>query len=200
MDAPATNRQIKVLRFYRVPLPEMFSVAQASWEIADLWANEENRLSWEKYVFLTGDVDDDSSDLRPYDPAALRSVILPDGWVSSAAVHQHREALAASLLENDAPYDRPEPAVFFGNKLFVFTGRFEFGSRNNCEQSILERHGRVADSVSTAYRTDYLVIGAKGSQHWKHGRYGSKIEQAVLQRRQHRQPAIISESHWRKYL
>lgn len=59
-----------------------------------------------------------------------------------------------------------------------------------------ERGGKAPSTKTVTVEIDYLVIVAKGSAAWKRGAYGNKIEAAILHRRQHGSPAIISEAHW----
>lgn len=57
--------------------------------------------------------------------------------------------------------------------------------------------GGVAPTKPTINRNiDYLVIGTQGSPAYKRGSYGSKIEKAILARREFGSPSIVSEDHW----
>jgi hypothetical protein len=49
----ATNRQKKILRFFRVPFGPTISVGAAGWEISTIMSDEEQRLRWRRYLFLT---------------------------------------------------------------------------------------------------------------------------------------------------
>jgi len=77
------------------------------------------------------------------------------------------------------------------------TGKFDFGPRKACEELVLEKQGTAVKGVSASL--DFLVIGTQGSPAWKRGKYGSKIEKAVLLRRQNGKPAIVSEDHCFSY-
>jgi NAD-dependent DNA ligase len=104
--------------------------------------------------------------------------------------------MAAKILKDSAPYDVPQPPVVFQDRVFIFTGRFKFGTRVVCEQAVLDRNGLIPKSAQVSHVVDYLVVGAKGSEQWKHSGYGSKIEAAVVERSIHEKPAIITEEHW----
>jgi NAD-dependent DNA ligase len=78
----------------------------------------------------------------------------------------------------------------------MFTGKFSFGTRKECQAAVIDRGGYAPSRKSVSSETDYLVIGAEGSKDWKRGSYGNKIEAGILSRREHGIPAIISEEHW----
>lgn len=92
------------------------------------------------------------------------------------------------------PLDKPLPAVEFSDKTFSVTGRFVFGSKVDCEETILEMGGHVTDMPSSD--TDYLVIGELCSPEWVHTTFGRSIERAVELRDSGANIAIISEEHW----
>jgi NAD-dependent DNA ligase len=95
------------------------------------------------------------------------------------------------------PLSKPAPDVVFDQNVFVFTGKFAYGPRRACQADVLERGGKVAETVTL--QTSYVVIGAVGSRDWIHSSWGRKIETAV--RYQDLCPlAIISEQHWTSFL
>ena len=62
-------------------------------------------------------------------------------------------------------------------KHIVVTGDFDYGSREEvC--ALIEEAGGLNDK-GVKKTTDYVVVGAKGSDAWKTGNYGSKIEKAI---------------------
>jgi hypothetical protein len=196
MARMAANRQKKVLRLFGVSFSDTISAGAAGWEIGRIFSNPDNRDRWSKYVYLTNDSDDSSAELKPFEKTALDNCTLPSGWSVSHLMRIAREEIAAQIVENESPYDSPQPSVVFEGRTFVFTGKFEFGPRKKCEQATLDIGGLITIDDSVSLSIDYLVVGSKGSQHWSHGSYGRKIETAVLLRRNHGKPAIISESNW----
>tara|TARA_R110002110_G_scaffold405816_1_gene625207 strand:+ start:621 stop:1235 length:615 start_codon:yes stop_codon:yes gene_type:complete len=92
------------------------------------------------------------------------------------------------------PLNKPAPAVEFAGKTFCLTGRFVFGSKVDCEETILEMGGDTVD-LPTA-ETDFLVIGEMGSPEWVHTTFGRAIEHAIELRESGASIAIISEEHW----
>lgn len=199
MDIPPNNRQLKLLRLFGVPTAGI-SGGEARQAIHSIWADPASQERWNRYVYLTGDLGSESADLKPFDRDALESVVVPHGWNVAAAEREHREKIAKEILKGQPPYDVPPPAVVFRDRVFCFTGRFAYGTRIRCEQAVVERAGLVLDSGPVTHVVDYLVVGAKGSDRWKWGDYGAKIEAAVVERAVHGRPAIIAEVHWCSFL
>jgi NAD-dependent DNA ligase len=198
---PASNRLLKLLKFFGVPDPEDM-VADEAWEKrAGLFEDPANKERWNKYVYLTHDVSSESPNLQPYDPVELKTVTLPKDRTAAKAEREYREREAATILKDrDQPYDTPQPPIKFEGRVFLFTGEFEFGTRARCEQAMRERGGVIPKNKEVSHVIDYLVVGAKGSARWKRETYGAKIEAAVVERHIHGKPAIISEGHWRAHL
>ena len=102
-------------------------------------------------------------------------------------------------LPNYLPLTEPPPKVIFQGKNFCFTGRFETGSRKECEAAVIERGGSTQSGPTRT--TDYLVIGSGVSRDWTHTSYGRKIEKVVIMQREGKGRAcIISETHWHAHL
>ena len=192
----ASNRQKKLLRFFTIPFSDNISVGAAGWEIATIMSNEECRERWKRYLFLTSDFDSDTDSLKPFVPAILQAVQIPEGWSSSDASRQFRDELVDQLLEDESPFDRPQPDVSFVKRTFMFTGKFIFGTRKQCQNAVLSRGGSAPDHKSVSRLIDFLVIGTEGSNAWRRGTYGNKIEAGIIARREYGTPAIISEQHW----
>ncbi|MBL6692145.1 MAG: BRCT domain-containing protein [Pseudomonadales bacterium] len=92
------------------------------------------------------------------------------------------------------PLTRPEPDVDFSDKEFCLTGKFVFGSVEDCEETIVEVGGQVGESPSGD--TDYLVIGEFCSPEWEHTTFGRAIERAVELQQEGAGIKIISERCW----
>ncbi len=197
MIVPASNRQLKLMRFFGAPVAEGISTDVAKRVISDILADPANRERWDKYVYLTNDVSSESAYPKPFDSAALQGVIVPRGWYAARAEREYREKMAAKILQSESLYDAPQPVVVFKDRIFVLTGRFEFGAQAFCEQAVLDRGGLIPEPDQVSHVLDYLVVGAKGSKQWKWSGYSSKIEAAVVERRIHGKPAVVTEQHWR---
>lgn len=108
------------------------------------------------------------------------------------------EVKVALTLATRLPIDEPAPDVVFQGRSFCFTGDFIFGSREKCQQSVLERGGLCHDKVITT--THFLVIGTLASPRWAHEVYGRKIETAVSLKNSGHGLGIISEEHWLRFV
>ena len=75
----ASNRQIKVLKFFGQFLGMPITKGAASRIITQVFMIPENRELWLKYVFLTGDKGQDSPDLQPLE--ASRFEDQEEEWV-----------------------------------------------------------------------------------------------------------------------
>jgi NAD-dependent DNA ligase len=92
------------------------------------------------------------------------------------------------------PINRPVAAVDFSGKTFCLTGRFVFGSKIECEETVAELGGKL-DQTPTQ-DTDYLVIGELCSPDWAHTSFGKSIETAVEMQARGHEIKILSEEHW----
>jgi len=85
--------------------------------------------------------------------------------------------------------------IMFPDHTFCLTGAFLHGKRDSCEELILERGGRVSNTISK--KVQFLVIGTLSSRDWKFSNYGRKIETAVEYRDIKRYDIkIVSEEMW----
>jgi hypothetical protein len=208
---PATNRQLKVLRFFGVPIDPPPAKGRASGLIWRLCSEPANKHLWLAYLYTTCDEDDSTSELLPCDRAELARVVIPDGWQpkrsrhpteeshSESSAHNESEKLVADLMEERSPFDDPLPQqLSIPGRHFCFTGAFEFGTRNKCREAVQLLGGLWTDEMTN--KTDVLVIGEKGSSTWSHRDYGNKIEAAILSRMRCGKPVIIPEKFWAKLL
>lgn len=90
------------------------------------------------------------------------------------------------------------PLVVFSNKAFCVTGEFYYGPRERVHASIADRGGVVLKTVTK--KLDYLVVGLRGSDEWKHGSFGTKIEKAIDYKRGGQPLAILREDTWTEAL
>lgn len=92
------------------------------------------------------------------------------------------------------PLNKPYPDVTFAGSIFCLTGKFVFGSTLECEETISELGGTVAQTPTA--KTNYLVIGEMGSPDWVHTSFGRSIETAIEMQGNGHDIEIISEEHW----
>lgn len=86
----------------------------------------------------------------------------------------------------------------FEARLFCLTGKFVYGPRKKCENTITDRGGVVHPRV-VAY-SDYLVIGTLASRDWAHTSHGRKIESAIKANEEGSAIKIIAEEDWTRFL
>jgi hypothetical protein len=201
---PATNRQLKVLRFFSVPIDPAPSKGRAGGIIGKLFSDSDNKHLWTAYIYTTSDEDDSTTELRPHDRDALAQVVIPEDWrphPRSSVSNEKRKALeimVSDMLKEGSPFDDPLPEILIAGKCFAFTGVFEYGSRSECQKAVVTHGGSISDGVTT--KTDALVIGSDANPSWAHGNYGNKIEAALIRRMQSGKPVIIPEAFWKELL
>lgn len=93
------------------------------------------------------------------------------------------------------PLDTPAPAIAWGSdQVYVFTGRFAYGTRSDVEREATSRESTCEQKVTR--RTTCLVIGSFSSRDWAHSSYGRKIQKAVDLRDSGSALRIVGEDHW----
>ncbi|OFW05684.1 MAG: hypothetical protein A3H96_11530 [Acidobacteria bacterium RIFCSPLOWO2_02_FULL_67_36] len=93
------------------------------------------------------------------------------------------------------PLDEPAPLICWGpDEVYVFTGRFAYGTRADCEREVTSRQSTCERNITR--RTSFLVIGTFGSTDWAHSSYGRKIQRAVQLRQSGFALRIVGEDHW----
>lgn len=77
-------------------------------------------------------------------------------------------------------------------KHIVVSGEFEYGERNEvC--ALIEAAGGINDT-NVKKATNYVVVGAKGSENWKTGKYGGKIQKAMELKARGAEIEIVAEN------
>ncbi len=202
--APATIRQLKVLRFFCTDIAKPLTKGRASGMIGRLFSDPANKHLWAAYVYTTGDEEHTSADLRPHDKAALAKTEIPADWApkrsnrTTSSGATAIQELVTEILTDGSPFDEPLPEITIVGTTFCFSGMFEFGTRKECQAAVSSRGGRFTDGVTG--QTDVLVIGHDSNPNWAHGNYGNKICAAMVLKLQHGKPLIIPESYWRTLL
>ena len=87
----------------------------------------------------------------------------------------------SAVCDTDAattlPLDQPPPTLAWVGMTYVFTGKFAFGTRRDCEREVEKRGGACESTITKS--TSFLVIGTFGSRDWVHTAFGREIEKAV---------------------
>lgn len=103
------------------------------------------------------------------------------------------ESLADAEHVSELMFD-PDAEVLFEGRRFCLTGNFVFAPRNTCAEAIERRGGTVSSAVSR--KTHYVVVGSMGSPEWKHGSFGTKVEQAMTLKREGAEILLVDEDRW----
>jgi len=82
--------------------------------------------------------------------------------------------------------------IDFNNKCFCFTGDLTGILRKNAESEVKSRNGQIATRITS--EVDYLIVGSKPNPAWKFGKYGNKINDAIILRNKTNRPLIIQET------
>jgi NAD-dependent DNA ligase len=135
--------------------------------------------------------------------------ILADGVITQAEREDFYETLAKIMggtyhntgstggLSTGYANEEPDSLIIRGST-FCLTGAFVMGTRDKCEQIIIQLGGTPAKSVTKDL--DYLVIGALASRDWVATSHGRKIEKAMHYKEKGYPVTILSEETWVKFL
>lgn len=203
---PATNRQLKALKFFGFVTDDKITKGVASRIITDLFSNHDNRELWQKYIYLTGDQGQETPDLLPFDPAELERVLVPADWKPHASKIKKKSGfererlleMATDILKDGPPFDDPLPEIVYQGKHFCCTGKFEYGARTCCLDAIARMGGQPQDSVTL--ETNYLIVGGELNPAWAHEAYGRKIEKALIYKLEGLPISLVAEENWVKTL
>lgn len=89
-------------------------------------------------------------------------------------------------------------SIEFQEKTFCLTGTFESGSKESVEERIVSKGGICGNNVTS--KTNYLIVGGAGSDAWKFGNYGGKVQKAMELKEKGKNIEIISEEDFLKSL
>ena len=90
------------------------------------------------------------------------------------------------------PYETP--SITYVGTSFCLTGDFACGPRGSCESRITTLGGEVKANVSK--KLNYLIVGGLGSQEWKHGPFGTKVEKAMELKGEGTPIFLVREEYW----
>ena len=103
------------------------------------------------------------------------------------------ETLTSATHVTALAFDDVESVLFEG-RCFCLTGNFVYAPRPVCEQHVVQRGGLVSTGVSK--KVQYVVVGSLGSQEWKHGSYGTKVEKAMHLKHSGAPILVVKEDVW----
>lgn len=152
-------------------------------------------LTKDEFIFLTEWLSDNQwlEGNYPFD-MIFRTIkhILADGIIDAQEKEYlmsllSRFATTESLWETDL-----NEKIDFEGKSFVLTGDFNIGEKSLVKNFIEHRGGLCKTSVSS--KTNYVIVGGRGSADWSFGNYGTKIKKAKELNENGCQIFIIEES------
>jgi len=198
----ATNRQMKVLKFFDPCCLSRKTKGEASRLITRIFLVPGNRELWMKYIFVTGDEGQELPDLQPFNLVQLRTAVVPDDWKPHASRIKKKTGfekerlieMATDILKDGVPFDDPVPPIEYRGKGFCFTGKFKFGPRALCNDTVTRMGGVAHDNVTLV--TDYLIVGGDLSPAWANESYGSKIAKALMYKLDGRPIALLAAEDW----
>lgn len=98
---------------------------------------------------------------------------------------------ADSSGSNSSIYSKP--VISFEACQFCISGDFlNFDSKADVESAIMHRGGIIAKGVTK--KVSYLIVGGQGSEDWKFGKYGRKVEKAMQYKSKGVAIEVIEES------
>ena len=160
----------------------------------------DGKVSDEEISFLTQWLQKHEQFATKYPLSDLKSLfneIMKDGVVSAEERHALFDFLSniATGTKSSPVVDgifTKRPHIAFDARMFLFTGEMEFGPRDKAEDAVEERGGIVCRSCTL--KTDYLIVGSLGSEAYKYGRFGTKIEKALsMQKERKAEIEIVRE-------
>jgi NAD-dependent DNA ligase len=108
-------------------------------------------------------------------------------------VGEQPDTVEAATHVTELAFDEVQTIRFAGS-VFCLTGNFVYAPKSDCEIAIVRRDGIIKHSVSK--KLHYLVVGSLGSQEWKHGSFGTKIERAMELKQEGASILIVREDVW----
>lgn len=117
--------------------------------------------------------------------------------ILSEIINGTLKKVSEKVSEKPLPLDEID-AIDFLNHTFCLTGNFLLGLKDVCELKIKNRGGLINGSITK--KLDYLIIGSLGSDQWKHGNYGTKVEKALEYKASGIPIKIIHEETLAKFL
>lgn len=102
--------------------------------------------------------------------------VLQDGRVAAEEL-QELQQLFTDFVDPVKSRARREAISTVAGMHIILTGDFSYGSKDDVFALIEAAGGIIDKSVKKA--TNFVVVGAMGSESWKTGNYGSKIQKAI---------------------
>lgn len=117
------------------------------------------------------------SGVYPFDKV-IRTLdsVLEDGQIDSSEIHT-LQSVFLEIIDPVKCQSCCEEITSIYEKHVCLTGDFDFGSKEAVSK-IIEKAGGIIDKT-VKKSTNYVVVGSQGSENWKAGNYGAKIQKAL---------------------
>lgn len=122
--------------------------------------------------------------------------VLEDGVVSTNEYDELMQTFNDFI--NPIKGEKINDSVNFQDKIFCLTGTFNSGSKDSIEEKINQKGGICGKGVTS--KTNYLIVGGSGSDAWKFGNYGGKVQKAMELKEKGKNIEIIGEDDFLKQL
>lgn len=122
--------------------------------------------------------------------------ILEDGVITDDEYNFFRQIFDEFINPLETENDRK--SITFENMVFCLTGNFNSGSKDSIEEKIVNRGGVCNKGVNS--KTNYLIVGGAGSDAWKFGNYGGKVQKAMELKEKGKNIQILGEDEFLKKL
>lgn len=122
--------------------------------------------------------------------------VLEDGTISNSEYNELMHAFNDFI--NPINEEKINDNLNFQDKIFCLTGTFNSGSKDSIEEKIINKGGICGKGVTS--KTNYLIVGGSGSDAWKFGNYGGKVQKAMELKEKGKDIEIISEEDFLKQL
>ena len=127
----------------------------------------------------------------PYDKICATVCNVLEDNIITLTEYEELQHIFQGFINPISTEEAPACIVLEG-KTFCLTGDFEHGDRASVEQLLASKGGIRKSGVSS--KLDYLIVGDKGSQAWKFGNYGGKIQRAMELKENGSAIQVISET------
>lgn len=122
--------------------------------------------------------------------------VLEDGAISNSEYNELMHAFNDFI--NPINEEKINDNLNFQDKIFCLTGTFNSGSKDSIEEKIVNKGGICGKGVTS--KTNYLIVGGSGSDAWKFGNYGGKVQKAMELKEKGKDIEIIGEEDFLKQL
>jgi len=159
----------------------------------------DNKIELDEINELNEWLDDNTQLIGNYPFDKIYSIVkkvLEDGMISDNEYNELMNAFNDFI--NPIKEEKTNSSINFQDKIFCLTGTFNSGPKDSIEKQIIEKGGTCGKGVTSS--TNYLIVGGFGSDAWKFGNYGGKVQKAMELKEKGKDIVIISEDDFLKQL